>query len=412
MSQFKQAPLTPGSSLSESRFLSLAMADFNAMYAVVDKSKKKQKSFLPLPEDGTAESSADTSPPLYDVAREDMSTKPAPAEKAEVIDSEYSMITAEPVNPRAKKPAPENSQEYNTLQYPMQETPANRTEVFDSTYSMVALDDVHSTVNDGDLPSQQPAETDMGTSKGNSKAAAAVEQRQGTTGCKTAFICSSITIAAVVIIALIACVAFLFIKVGELEAETASLQPGELAALESSIMSQLQEISDSIERINNLNDSINQHISVSLTELKRELSEVDQIQANHTQQLNVSVEMRYEQLDLNTEQLNSTIQTNSMQLTDKITTIESKTELLINYLQIGQSQDSPLSSCADIVGLSPSGYYWVRTSSGSAVRVHQVVWWGHWRVGESGLSGQDQQQPKWHMSQWSHTAHVFHSTYM
>ena len=68
-----------------------------------------------------------------------------------MIDSEYSMITAEPVNPRAKKPAPENSQECNTLlqQYPMQETPANRTEVFDSTYSMV---DVHSTVNDGDLP--------------------------------------------------------------------------------------------------------------------------------------------------------------------------------------------------------------------------------------------------------------------
>ena len=67
------------------------MADFNILYAAVDKSKKKQKSFLPLPEDGTAESSADTN--LYE-ARGDVSTKPAPAEKAEVIDSE----TAEPVN--------------------------------------------------------------------------------------------------------------------------------------------------------------------------------------------------------------------------------------------------------------------------------------------------------------------------
>ena len=342
------------------------MADFNAMYAVVDKSKKKQKSFLPLPEDGTAESSADTNPPLYDVARGDVSTKPA-----EVIDSEYSMITAEPVNPRAKKPAPENSQEYNTLQYPMQEASANRTEVFDSTYSMVALANVHSTVNDGDLQSQQPAETDMDTSKGNCKAAAAEEQKHNIIGCKTAFICSLIVIAAVVIIALIACVAFLFIKVGELEAETASLEPGELAALDSSIMGQLQQINDSIERINNLNDSINHRLSVSLTELKRELSEVDQIQANRTQQLNVSVDMRYQQLDLNTEQLNSTIETNFMQLTDNITTIESKTELLINYFQIGQSsQDNPLSSCASIVGLSPSGYYWVMTSKGSAVRVY------------------------------------------
>ena len=32
------------------------MADFNALYAVVDKSKKRQKSFIPFPEDGTAES--------------------------------------------------------------------------------------------------------------------------------------------------------------------------------------------------------------------------------------------------------------------------------------------------------------------------------------------------------------------
>ena len=58
------------------------MADFNALYAAVDKSKKKQKSFLPLPDDGTAESSADTNPPLYNVAKGDVSTKPA-SKKAE-----------------------------------------------------------------------------------------------------------------------------------------------------------------------------------------------------------------------------------------------------------------------------------------------------------------------------------------
>ena len=47
-----------------------------------------------------------------------------------------------------------------------------------------------------------------------------------------------------------------------------------------------------------------------------------------------------------------------------------KTQLLIDYLQIGQSQVNPSPSCAALRGLFPSGYYWVRTSNGSAVRVY------------------------------------------
>ena len=373
------------------------MADANIeVYAVVDKSKKNQKSFMLLPNEENAET--DSPPPIpersealeYSMITADTAVDPGtekkegavlksvsaaavPVSPAEEFDNTYSTITVhQPANPEKKgegvkmdadsKPTPEG-----TLQHPTTTAPAKSARSF---YSMVTLDTVHSTVNDGDLQ-QQPAETDMGTGKGNSKAADTEKQEHGTTGCKTAFICSFITIAAVVIIALIASVAFLYIKVGELEVETASLQPGELAALDSSIISQLQQISDSIERINNLNDSINQHLSMSLTDLKHELSEVDQIQANRSHQLNVSVEMRYQQLDLNTEQMNRTIEINFLQLTDDITKIESKTELLINYLQIGQSsQDNPLSSCASIVGLSPSGYYWVRTSNDSAVHVY------------------------------------------
>ena len=350
------------------------MADFNAMYAVVGKSKKKQKSFIPLPEDGTAESSADTNPPLYDVAR---GTKPSPTEKAEVIDSEYSMITAEPVNPRVKKPAPEDSQEYNTLQYPMQETPANRTEVFDSTYSMITLDNVHSTVNDGDLP-QQPAETDMGTGKTVAKAAAA--DKRGTVGGKnkTAIMCFSVFSAIALIIALVASVAFLFIKVGNLEAETAALHPGELAALDSSIMGQLQQINDNIAGIKDLNNSINHRLNMSLDNLKHELSEDDQIQATHTLQFNNSIEMLHRELELlhlATNALNTSIQIIDAVFNEDITAIENQTMLLVDYIQIGQSQDNPTPSCAvlNVRGLSPSGYYWVRTSNGSAVRVYCVM---------------------------------------
>ena len=325
---------------------SLTMADINTeVYAVVDKSRKKQT----LPEDETAE--PDPPPPIpersgaldseYPMTTADTllvsketeknsgvafkSTTAVAASKCILpADATYSAVTASKAENSAKKgeeaykdandePTPGNHEGYATLQHSTTLAPAKPPRSFYSDYSMITLDDVHSTVNDGDLP-QQPAETDMGTSKRNSKAADTKKQKHGITGCKTAFICSFITIAAVVIIALIACVAFLFIKVGELEAETASLQPGELAALDSSIMGQLQQINNSIAKTNNLNDSINHHLSVSLTDLKR--------------------------------------------------------ELLINYLQIGQSQDTPLSSCASIVGLSPSGYYWVRTSNGSAVRVY------------------------------------------
>ena len=338
------------------------MADFNAMYAVVDKSKKKQKSFIPLPEDGTAESSADTSPPLYDVARGDVSTKPAP-EKAEVIDSEYSMITAEPVNPRAKKPAPENSQEYNTLQCPMQEAPANRTEVFDSTYSMITLDNVHSTVNDGDLQSQQPAETAPVASKDTSKA-------HRTISCKTTFFCIFIAIAAVVIIALIACIAFLFIKVGELEAETASLQPGELEALNSRIVLQLQQIDQSILTISGLNSLFSMSIGDLSSAVQKQGEALNELQ----EVLNTSVQMLSNQLSEAssnyTQELNSSIEEFNAQFNQDITAVEAKTRQLIDYLQIGVSEDDPSPSCAALRGLSPSGYYWVRTSNGSAVRVY------------------------------------------
>ena len=61
---------------------------------------------------------------------------------------------------------------------------------------------------------------------------------------------------------------------------------------------------------------------------------------------------------------------NIMRLTGDITIIESKTQLLIDYLRIGESQENPSPTCAALRGLSPSGYYWVRISNGSAVRVY------------------------------------------
>ena len=378
----------------------LIMADANIeVYAVVDKSKKNHKSFMLLPNDETAET--DSPPPIpersealeseYSMLTADTAVDPGTEKKegavlksvgatampvgpAEEFDNTYSTITVrQPANPEKKgegvksdadsKPTPEG-----TLQHLMTTAPAKSSRSFYSEYSMITLDNVHSTVNDGDLPSQQPAETDMGTGKVVTKAAAAGKENLVNgkcSHCKAALVCVLVLIVVASIAALGACIAFLFLKVVNLEAEIASHQPMQQPTQDSSIMEQLQKFNESISRINNsTNHCLN--MTLSLDVLKHELSELDRTQATHTQQLNTSLHMLYEQLNLNTDQLNSSIET----ISGDITAIENKTQLLIDYFQIGQSEENPSPSCAALRGLSPSGYYWVRTSNGSAVHVY------------------------------------------
>ena len=183
-------------------------------------------------------------------------------------------------------------------------------------------------------------------------------KESGKVGCKTC-VCFITATAAIAIITL-ASIVSLSIEIATLKSDMASLKEATNFIQLDCGTNKSQECNTSLETV----------CQQSLQNLKRELSDVHQIQANRTQQLNVSVEMRYQQLDLNTEQLNSTLEMNFMRLTGDITTIESKTQLLIDYLRIGQSQDNSSPSCAALGGLSPSGYYWVRTSNGSAVRVY------------------------------------------
>ncbi len=58
-----------------------------------------------------------------------------------------------------------------------------------------------------------------------------------------------------------------------------------------------------------------------------------------------------------------------------------------SYFVTGQFQSLPATSCFTIALFNsslPSGYYWVRASNGSAVRVYcdmtRSMWWTHWRV--------------------------------
>ena len=214
-------------------------------------------------------------------------------------------------------------------------------------------------MNDGDLPSQQPVETDVSTGKTVAKAAS--EDKRGSVDGKgkTTIKCFLFFIAIALIIALAACIAFLFVKIAKLETKTAFLQPGKLAQ-DPSIMLQLQQINDDIS--SDLNISISNQLSMSLDELELEVDQIQETQLNTSK----SLHMLFKELDLNTDQLNSSIET----ISGDIFAIKNKTQLLINYLQIGQSEENPSPSCAALRGLSSSGYYWVRTSNGSAVRVY------------------------------------------
>ena len=149
------------------------MADINTeVYAVVDKSRKKQT----LPEDENADS--DPPPPIPErskaldseypmttadtlVTKETEKNSGVAFESTTVAasDATYSAITAENFAKKGEEankdandePTPGNHEGYATLQHLPTIAPAKPPRSFYSDYSMITLDDVHSTVNDGDM---------------------------------------------------------------------------------------------------------------------------------------------------------------------------------------------------------------------------------------------------------------------
>ena len=91
-------------------------------------------------------------------------------------------------------------------------------------------------------------------------------------------------------------------------------------------------------------------------------------------QLSQAIDQFNESIMNNAQQLNSSIHTFNSQLNQKYLALESNTQQLINSLgNPGEYQSHPASSCAAILLFDPlslSGYYWVRSANGSAVRVY------------------------------------------
>ena len=185
------------------------------------------------------------------------------------------------------------------------------------------------------------------------------ENYTSTKSCKR-FICILVTITLVTTytIALV-CLAVLFYKIA---------QPQQTSSI---VLLQLEQINKSLTSIQN-----------QITILSREEMDNNAAQSNNIQQLNTSIDMQLSTLHNQTQQLSdsntmlqqqlTTLHNQTQQLSDSNTMLQQQLTTLRNQTQqlSGRFFFNPASSCAALPPSSPSGYYWVRASNGSAVSVY------------------------------------------
>ena len=173
------------------------------------------------------------------------------------------------------------------------------------------------------------------------------------------------------------CFVLLFLELANLKSELSSFKqtlPSERAQqLNTSIEGSFSTIEDRFEDIVKLqNSSMQQLLSTiddQLTELDlhiTELEDTENLQNNKIQQINVSFQVQ--------ERLQGTV--NQLNISTRLTELEDTENLQnnkiqqINALLPGLHPSFLTISCAALPPFFPSGYYWVRASNGSAVRVY------------------------------------------
>ena len=249
--------------------------------------------------------------------------------------------------------------------------------------SMATLDNTYAALDQTELQ-QETEQVYMNAGDAARKTASKAPKKQGfdATSCK-ALACIFTSIAAMAII-MIVCIGYFSVEIAKLNAKTASIQQ--------SPFDQPAEVmqADVLRRLNSSIDAI-----YSLLELMD----------NQTNQLNSSSEMIYSLLDNRINQLNWSIdhlhqqiksvsENNTLELGNTDSALQShiiqQNEIisaLINQLNSTEniyhrlSQNISVieyraeqlllaSSCAALLPTTPSGYYWVSASNGSAVRVY------------------------------------------
>ena len=119
----------------------------------------------------------------------------------------------------------------------------------------------------------------------------------------------------------------------------------------------------------NLQNEIQQLNDLRLEmQLNQQNASLDSAYQQLNEQLNTSIDMLNQQLNQQDQQLRQEYTA----LDNRTQQLNTSTQLLLNSLEGpgGQYLFYPAASCAALPPSSPSGYYWVRASNGSAVSVY------------------------------------------
>ena len=284
------------------------MAANSDVYAVVDKSKKR-RNYSPAEKELAEEPVS----PIYDMATTDMDYKPAP-EKNEGLCAEYSRINFIPEKT--------NLQQEVELENP----------------------------NPGNKASKEEANNvDVQTLK-----KASVYK-------SLACIFPTI-IAAIAILICTISIAYFSAEISELKTRNTSIQqspvgqPADLEVMQADILLQLNS---SIDTIYSLLDNQTSQLNKSIGHLHQQIMSVIE---NKLGNINSALDIQNSAL---ADNLNGT-EMIYQSLLQNVSVLEYRVEQLFG----GIFAELPASSCAALLSTTPSGYYWVSASNGSAVRVY------------------------------------------
>ena len=243
--------------------------------------------------------------------------------------------------------------------------------------SMTTLDNTYAALDQTEL--QQETEQvymNAGNTARKTASKATKKQRFDVTSCK-ALACIFTSIAAMAAIIII-CIACFSVEIAKLNAKTASIQL--------SPFGQPAEVmqADILRRLNSSIDTIYSLLDNKTNQLNSSVDTIYSLLDNRINQLNSSINHLHQQIksviENNTLELDITnfaLQNYTSEVNFALASQLNSTEMIyqrlsqnISVLEYRADQVLKLHSCAALLPTTPSGYYWVSASNGSAVRVY------------------------------------------
>ena len=228
------------------------------------------------------------------------------------------------------------------------------------------LDNTYAALDKTELQ-QETEQVYMNAGDAARKTASKTPKKQGfdVTSCKAlACIFTSITAMAII---MVICIGYFSAEISKLNAQTDSIQqspvdhPAEV--MQADILLQLNS---SINIIYSLLDNQTSQLNKSIDHLHQQIKSVIE---NNTIELGITKSaLQNEVNSALADHLNST-EMIYQRLSQNISVLEYRVERLAGMFA-GVFPEQPASSCAALLPTTPSGYYWVSASNGSAVRVY------------------------------------------